>query len=190
MNEHLETTDSIHNLLEPCKRGDRRAQEMLYASLSPRLYGLCMRYAKDNDEAQEILQMGFIKVFKSIDSFRGEGSFEGWIRRIMINVAIEHYHKAKRSHVLLELDAVHELAGRSFEMDGLEAKDLLAMIRKLPEGFRMVFNMYAIEGYTHKEIAETLNISEGTSKSQLSRARSWLKEKINIMEGGFYEINE
>lgn len=186
----METRDSIHYLLAPCKRGERRAQETLYASLSPRLYGLCMRYAKDDVDAQEILQMGFIKVFKSIDSFRGEGSFEGWIRRIMVNVAIEHYHKEKKNQVLVELDAVQELAGASFEMDGLETQDLLKMIRKLPEGFRMVFNMYAIEGYSHKEIAEILNISEGTSKSQLSRARGWLKEKIKVMEGGFYGINE
>lgn len=162
---------------------------MLYTSLAPRLYGLCMRYAKDDTDAQEILQTGFIKVFKGIASFRGEGSFEGWVRRIMVNVAIEHYHKTKRNQMLVELDAVEELAGDSFEMDGLETQDLMKLVRGLPEGFRMVFNMYAVEGYTHREISKALGISEGTSKSQLSRARGWLKEKINIMEGGLYGIN-
>lgn len=180
----------VDDLLEPCIRGERRAQERLYSLLAPQLYGLCMRYATDDDDAQEILQMGFIKVFKSISSFRGEGSFEGWIRRIMVNTAIGNYNKRKGSQVLVDLDAVQDLAASSFEMEGLEAQDLLKLIRQLPEGFRMVFNMYAIEGYSHKEIAEVLVISEGTSKSQLSRARVWLKEKIKVMEGGLYGINE
>lgn len=148
-----------------------------------------MRYAKDDADAQEILQLGFIKVFKSIASFRGEGSFEGWIRRIMVNVAIAHYHKTKANQVLVDLDAVQDLAGKSFEMDALETQDLVRLIQGLPEGFRLVFNMYAIEGYTHKEIAATLAISEGTSKSQLSRARIWLKQKIKVMEGGLYGVN-
>lgn len=180
---------SIDQLLESCKKGERKAQELLYSSLAPKLYGLCMRYAKDDHEAQDILQMGFIKVFKSINSFRGEGSFEGWIRKVMINTAIEGYHKKKLTQLLIDIDEVDDLAGEGFEMDALEVQDLLKLIRELPEGFRMVFNMYAIEGYTHKEISEALNISEGTSKSQLSRARAWLKGKIKIMEGGLYGIN-
>lgn len=149
-----------------------------------------MRYAKDDHEAQDILQVGFIKVFKSIASFRGEGSFEGWVRRIMINVAVESYHKRKGYQDTVDIDTVHDLTGEGFEMGALEVQDLLKLIRKLPEGFGMVFNMYAIEGYTHKEIAKALNISEGTSKSQLSRARAWLKEKIKIMEGDLYGISE
>lgn len=148
-----------------------------------------MRYAKDDHEAQDILQLGFIKVFKSIASFRRVGSFEGWIRRIMVNTAVENYHKRKLSQELIDIDGVHDLVGEGFEMDTLEVQDLLKLIRELPEGFRMVFNMYAIEGYSHREIANILNISEGTSKSQLSRARALLKEKIKIMEGGFYGIS-
>lgn len=149
-----------------------------------------MRYAKEDADAQEILQKGFIKVFKSITSFRGDGALEGWIRKIMVNTAIESYNKRKRSLELVDLDMVQDLAGETFEMEGLEAQDLLKIIQGLPEGFRMVFNMYAIEGYSHKEIAEALGISEGTSKSQLSRGRGWLKEKIKVMEGGIYGINE
>ena len=108
----------------------------------------------------------------------------------MVNVAIESYHKRKINQGFIDIDTVHDLTGDDLEMGALEVQDLLTLIRKLPEGFRMVFNMYAIEGYTHKEISKALNISEGTSKSQLSRARSWLKEKINIMEGDLYGISE
>lgn len=180
----------LNDLLEPCNHGERRAQEQLYTLLAPQLYGLCMRYATNDNDAQEILQLGFIKVFKSLSSFRTEGSFEGWIRKIMVNTAIENYNKRKGSRVLVDLEAVQDMESSSFEMDGLEVQDLLRIIQKLPEGFRMVFNMYAIEGYSHKEIAEALGISEGTSKSQLSRARGWLKEKIKVMEGGLYGINE
>lgn len=186
----MENKQSIDHLLEPCKRGERKAQELLYYLLAPKLYGICMRYAKDDHEAQDILQVGFIKVFKNIASFRGEGSFEGWVRRIMVNVAVESYHKRKVDQDFIDIDTVHDLTGEDFEMGALEVQDLLELIRKLPEGFRMVFNMYAIEGYTHKEISKALNISEGTSKSQLSRARAWLKEKIKIMEGDLYGISE
>lgn len=186
----LENKQSIDHLLEPCKRGDRKAQELLYSSLAPKLYGICMRYAKDDHEAQDILQVGFVKIFKNIASFRGEGSFEGWFRRIMVNVAVESYHKRKSNKDFVDIDTVHDLTYEGFEMDTLEVQDLLRLIRKLPEGFRMVFNMFAIEGYTHKEISKVLNISEGTSKSQLSRARNWLKEKLKIMEGDLYGISE
>jgi RNA polymerase sigma-70 factor (ECF subfamily) len=184
----LKDKQTINHLLDPCIQGNRRAQELLYSSMAPKLYGLCLRYAKDDDEAQDVLQLGFIKVFKSISSFRREGSFEGWICRIMVNTAIENYHKRKADQKLIDINEVHDLAGGAIEMDALEVQDLLKLIRELPEGFRMVFNMYAIEGYSHKEIAKLLNISEGTSKSQLSRARALLKGKIKIMEGGLYGI--
>lgn len=142
-----------------------------------------MRYAKNDHEAQEVLQLGFIKMFRGLHSFRGTGSFEGWVRRIMINIAIEKFHKSKENNDWVDIDSLHHLADDSLEVAELEVQDLLKLIRTLPEGFKMVFNMYAIEGYSHKEIAESLNISIGTSKSQLSRARIWLKEKIKTMEG-------
>ena len=180
----------INQLIDPCIQGNRRAQELLYSSMAPELYGLCMRYSKDDYEAQDVLQLGFIKVFKSIASFRREGSFEGWVRRIMVNTAVENYHKRKADQSWIDINEIHDIAGDTFEMDALEVQDLLKLIQELPDGFRIVFNMYAIEGYSHKEIAKLLNISEGTSKSQLSRARALLKRKIKIMENGLYGKNE
>ncbi len=148
------------------------------------MLGVCMRYANSTFEAEDMLQMGFIKVFGHMESYRGEGSFEGWIRRIMVNTAIETYRRNQRAGHAVELDASYDDEQHTFAMDRLECEDLLRVIRALPEGYRMVFNMYALEGYSHKEIAEALQISEGASKSQLSRARTWLKERIKQQEGG------
>ncbi len=146
-----------------------------------------MRYASSTFEAEDMLQMGFIKVFRNIDGYRGTGSFEGWIRRIMVNTAIETYRKNLRGGQSVEIEEGHDEAQQTFSMDALECADLLRVIQTLPDGYRIVFNMYALEGFSHKEIAEALQISEGASKSQLSRARTWLKEKIKQLEGGNYE---
>lgn len=148
-----------------------------------------MRYAKDTFEAEDMLQTGFVKVFQKIKEFRGEGSFEGWIRRIMVNNAIEIYRKNHRMLNTVDLEEVYDAPQSMFDMSGLETRDLLNLIKQLAGGYRIVFNMYVIEGYSHKEIAETLGISEGASKSQLSRARSILKEKIQKMEGEKYAIH-
>jgi len=177
------------NLLEGCKKSDRKAQELLYQSLASKMLGVCVRYAKDSFEAEDILQSGFIKVFQKISEFRGEGSFEGWIRRIMVNTAIEVYRKNQRSLNVVDIDQVFDEPQTMFDMTGLETKDLLKVIKQLPGGYRLVFNMYVIEGYSHKEIGEQLNISEGASKSQLSRARALLREKILKMEGYNYETH-
>jgi RNA polymerase sigma-70 factor (ECF subfamily) len=147
------------------------------------MMGLCMRYAKDTFEAEDVLQMGFVKVFQKISDFRGEGSFEGWIRRIMVNTAIESYRKNLRNLNLVDIDEVYDQPQNTFDMSGLELKDLLKLVQQLSNGYRLVFNMYVIEGYSHKEIAKLLGITEGASKSQLSRARAILKEKIIKMEG-------
>jgi RNA polymerase sigma factor (sigma-70 family) len=147
------------------------------------LLGVCVRYAKDTFEAEDMLQLGFIKVFKKVSEFRGEGSFEGWIRRIMVNTAIEVYRKNQRTLNVVDIDHVYDEPQSMFDMTGLETKDLLTLIRQLPVGYRIVFNMYVIEGYSHKEIGEQLGISEGASKSQLSRARALLREKVLKMEG-------
>jgi RNA polymerase sigma-70 factor (ECF subfamily) len=127
--------------------------------------------------------MGFVKVFQKISDFRGEGSFEGWIRRIMVNTAIESYRKNLRNLNLVDIDEVYDQPQNTFDMSGLELKDLLKLVQQLSNGYRLVFNMYVIEGYSHKEIAKLLGITEGASKSQLSRARAILKEKIIKMEG-------
>lgn len=183
----LEQTVILEGLYEGCKTGSRQAQEKLYHAMAPQLLGVCMRYAQSTFEAEDMLQTGFIKVFGSMDSYRGEGSFEGWIRRIIVNTAIETYRRNSRNGQQVEIDEVYDNAQHTFSMDSLECDDLLRLIQALPEGYRIVFNMYALEGFSHKEIAATLHISEGASKSQLSRARAWLKERIKQREGGTHE---
>jgi RNA polymerase sigma-70 factor (ECF subfamily) len=150
------------------------------------MLGVCLRYAKDQYEAEDMLQIGFVKVFQKLSEFRGEGSFEGWIRRIMVNSAIEVYRKNQRMLSAVDIEEVFDEPQTTFDMSGLEAKDLLKLIQQLSSGYKLVFNMYVIEGYSHKEIAEQLGITEGASKSQLSRARTILKEKLKKMEAESY----
>ena len=172
---------TIEDLVQGCKRGDRQAQEALYRQLVSTMMGICLRYAKDRDDAEDILQTGFIRVFQKISDFRMEGSFEGWVKRIMVNTALEHYRKNLRSLTAISLDEVQEEVGFA-DWNALEVQDLLKLIQSLPNGYRMVFNLYALEGYSHKEIADELGITESGSKSQLSRARALLKEKIKQLE--------
>lgn len=175
---------SADDLLEGCKRNERRTQELLYKMLASRMLGVCMRYAKDGFEAEDMLQMGFVKVFQKLNEFRGEGSFEGWIRRIMVNTAIETYRKNQRMMNVVDINEVFDTPQETFDMNGLEVKDLMKLIHQLSAGYKLVFNLYAIEGYSHKEIAAQLGITEGASKSQLSRARAMLKEKIRKIDSG------
>lgn len=186
---NLEHKITIDDLLEGCKRGERKAQELLYRALSSKMLGVCTRYANSDFEAEDMLQAGFIKVFRSVESFRGEGSFEGWIRKVIVNTAIEMYRKNIRTLKTVDMNEIYDAEQQTYHIDQLELNDLLKIIQLLPDGYRIVFNMYAIEGYSHKEIAAALHISEGASKSQLSRARTWLKEKIKETEGGSYGIN-
>lgn len=188
INTHgLERTVTIESLYKGCKDGNRHAQEQLYNALAPKLLGVCMRYANSTFEAEDILQAGFIKAFNNLANYRGDGPFEGWVRRIIVNTAIETYRRNSRSGQRVELDEVYHDTQQTFAMDSLECEDLLRLIRALPDGYRVVFNMYAVEGFSHKEIAESLQISESASKSQLSRARTWLKQRIKQLEGGIYE---
>ncbi len=142
------------------------------------MYAVCLRYAGKFEDAQDILQDGFVKVFRNMHMYRGDGSFEGWIRRIFVNTAIEHYRKQVHLYPVTES---HENLLESKEisaLDSLGAKDIMEMIQELSPGYRTVFNLYVIEGYTHKEIAEMVGISEGTSKSQLARAKGVLQNMI------------
>lgn len=158
--------------------GDRRMQEELYRRFSPRMYAVCLRYAGNAEEAEDILQEGFIKVFKKLGSFRGEGSFEGWVRRIFVNTAIEHFRRKRYLQPVTEKEE-NTIEGKSLSaLDGLAEKDILALVQQLSPGYRTVFNMYVVEGYTHKEIGDMLGISEGTSKSQLSRAKVILQDMV------------
>jgi RNA polymerase sigma factor (sigma-70 family) len=167
-----------NDLINGCINGERKAQHDLYRKYAPLMYGVCLRYAGNVEEAEDILQEGFIKVFSKIASFRKEGSFEGWIRRIFVNTAIEHYRKK----IYLQPISEHQentVEGKYLSvLDKLGEKDIIKLVQQLSPGYRTVFNMYVVEGYTHKQIAEELGISEGTSKSQLSRAKMILQELV------------
>ncbi len=166
------------DLISGCIEGNRRMQEELYRRFSPRMYAVCLRYAGKAEEAEDILQEGFIKVFKKLDSYRGDGSFDGWVRRIFVNTAIEHFRRKKYLMPVTEKEE-NTIEGKSISvLDDLAARDIMALVQELSPGYRTVFNMYVVEGYTHKEIADMLGISEGTSKSQLSRAKVILQEMV------------
>ena len=158
-------------------------QQALYMQTSSKMLAVCMRYAKDRMEAEDVLQLGYIKVFQKVKEYRGDGAFEGWIRRIMVNTAIESYRRNLRTMNVVPIEDAYEQPSIGFDFSSLGVQDLMKLIQNLADGYRVVFNMYAIEGYSHKEIAETLGISEGASKSQLSRARGILKEQVTKMEG-------
>jgi|SRR5690554_4331749 len=181
---------NMERLLEACKKNDRKAQEQLYRLLASKMLHLCLRYASSTFDAEEMLQAGFIKVFSHIHQFSGAGSFEGWVRRIMVNTAIEYCRKDFRMERIDQLSDQEYLNSGFVEINHLEARDLLDMVQELAPGYRIIFNMYAIEGFSHREIAETLNISESSSKSQLSRARVRLQEKIKQMEGAYHGIRK
>ena len=166
-------------LIEKCLENDPRAQEFLYKRFSRRMYGVCLRFARNTLEADDILQEGFIKVFTFLKDFRQDGSFEGWIRRTFVNTAINYYHSKENEWKETSIDKAESVQSVSEDaLDIISAADLIEIIRELPEGYRLVFNLYVIEGYAHQEIAEMLHISESTSKSQLSRARMALQERL------------
>lgn len=174
----LENTN-LNDLWKKCTLQDRKAQVQFYNYFSKIMFAICMRYAHTTLEAEDILQNGFIKIFTKHNTYDGKGSLEGWIKRVMINTAIETYRKNKRTttEYLDDNDTIQIIS--PLVADQIEYKDLLNLVQHLPLGYRTIFNLYAIEGYTHKEIAEMLEISEGTSKSQLSRARQWLQTKMS-----------
>jgi len=182
----LEHKYTINDLVKRCKAGERKAQELLYKQLAAKMMGVCMRYATDRMEAEDMLQNGFIRVFQMINDFRGDGAFEGWVRRVMVHSSIEYYRKHHKMMQVVDLDEVNEPSVNPLASANLDAKDLMALIQQLAPGYRIVFNLYAIEGYSHKEIGEIVGITEGASKSQLSRARSILKERILKTEGKQY----
>ncbi|MEP2667847.1 MAG: sigma-70 family RNA polymerase sigma factor [Cyclobacteriaceae bacterium] len=168
--------------IEGCKRQDSRAQESLYTHYSGKMYALCCRYVPSRMEAEDVLVVAFAKVFERIDQFKGEGSFEGWLRRIVVNESLTYLRRNKNMYLETEIEAVDKSPDFGQLENHLEADDLLRMVGELPAGYRMVFNLYAIDGYSHKEIAEQLEISENTSKSQLSRARVFLQKKLSEIE--------
>jgi RNA polymerase sigma factor (sigma-70 family) len=166
------------DLIRGCIQRDRKMQEMLYHRFSPKMYAVCLRYSKNVDDAQDLLQEGFIKVYKNIEKFRAEGSFEGWVRRIFVNTSIEHFRKVVNNQSLTETQEVTIEDKEWNALDNMAEKDIINMVQELSPGYRQVFNMYVIEGYSHRDIGEILGISEGTSKSQLARAKGILKKMV------------
>jgi RNA polymerase sigma-70 factor (ECF subfamily) len=142
-----------------------------------------MRYAAESNSAQDLLQEGFVKIFKNIDKFRGDGSFEGWIRRIFVNTCLEFVRKKANMYVVQDTETVKVEYQDENALQKLMKEDLMEMIQSLSTGYRTIFNLYVIEGYSHKEIAELLNVTEGTSKSQLARARYLLQKKVETLMG-------
>ncbi|MBX2896192.1 MAG: sigma-70 family RNA polymerase sigma factor [Cyclobacteriaceae bacterium] len=169
---------SDQELIKGCVKGERASQEALYSRYCRKMMVICQRYAKSTLEAEDILQEGFIKVFAAIETFRGEAQLNTWITRIMINTALNH--QRQKLYLLPMVDVANTNLHETEEVSlaDFNLAELIAMIQSLPDGARVVFNLFAIEGYNHKEIAAMLDISEGTSKSQYSRAKSLLKSKL------------
>lgn len=172
-------TYSESNLIENCIKGDRKSQKELYDRFSAKMFAICLRYSKNQMDAEDVLQEGFVKLFNNLNRFRGEGSFEGWVRRIFVNTAIEHIRRKNMNTSNGEGLENSIVDKKQNALDNLYEKDLLSTSRTLSEGYRTVFNLYAVEGYSHKEIAMKLGITESTSKSQFSRAKALLRNLIS-----------
>ena len=170
-------------LIRSCIEGDRKSQKALYDRLAPRMFPVCIRYIGDRDQAADVLQDGFITLFTKLDTYKGDGSFEGWARRIFVTTALMSLRKKDALKMSDELDTARGMKAETVsQTQHIGYKELMRLVTSLPPGFRTVFNMYSIEGYSHKEIADMLGISETTSRTQLSRARIWLQKKIKEIE--------
>jgi len=169
--------DLIH-IIKACKKQDPKAQKQLYERYAPKYLGVCKRYIKDNADAEYIMVEGFFKILTKIDSFKGKGNFEGWMRRIMVNESLMYLRKKVNYHMIVESNS--KIPSKDLTInDQMAYDDLLKVLDLLPDGYRTIFNMFAIEGYKHKEIAEKLNISESTSKTQFFHAKKRLQEILN-----------
>ncbi len=174
----------LHEIIAGCKKMEKRAQRLLYNQYAPLFLGIAFRYGKSKEDAEDILQEAFVKILTRIKQYSETGSFEGWMKRILVNTAISHYRTSQKHDFHKDFDNIAETSIEDYEIDNSEfnREELLNSINKLPEGFRIIFNLYAIEGYKHREIAEMLEISVGTSKSQYSRARSLLQTKLKELK--------
>lgn len=177
----LEQSELI-DLIEGCKRQDRKCQQQVYSTLYGKMLAVCYRYARDNDEAKDILQDGFMKVFEKIERFNSGGSFEGWVRRIIVNTAIDYYRKRKKEFLIEdETNIKDEAEWKDIEEDaysGLSVNSVVECIQQLSPAYRTVFNLYIMEGYSHQEIADEIGISVGTSKSNLAKAKANVKKML------------
>ncbi len=169
----------MEHVIRGCLNGNRNAQKQFYEHFAPSMMGVCLRYADDAEMAEDFMQEGFIRVFTRLNSFRSEGSIEGWVHKVMVNTALEILRKNDVLKHSVDIETAYSISDSlpdAFRQ--LRTEELLKNIQALPAGFRTVFNLFAIEGYSHQEIAGMLNISEGTSKSQYARAKAWLQKRI------------
>ncbi len=173
---------SLEQLINNCKKNDIKAQEALYRLYSSKLFSVCLKYSRNYEEAQDNLQEGFLLIFEKIDQFSFKGSFEGWIKRLMVNFILQQYRKETFLNIVKE-EIADDIEEVEIDDENVSIDYLLKIIQELPDKYRLVFNLYAIDGYSHQEIAEMLKISVGTSKSNLSRARVILKDKIESNNG-------
>jgi len=176
-------------LFEQCKERDGRAQRELYDLFKARVMGLCRRYTKDRDEAKDLLQDTFVKIFSRIDQVSSAEKMEGWMLSVAVNTAIDHYHRKKRKDVFAYAPPRHDVADTAYELilDNLTDEYLIQLINELPDGCRVIFNLSIVEGYSHQEIATLLNVTESTSRSQLHYAKQILKERLNRLGIKQYE---
>lgn len=175
--------DKAVPLIDRCIGGDRAAQRRMYELLAPRYFPVCMRYVGDRTVAEDILQEGFVALFTKLRSYGGTGSFDGWARRIFINASLMYLRKNDALRMSGDISAARGLnVNEETAIEKLAYKDIMAVMTEMPTGFRTVFNLYAVEGYSHKEIGEMLGITESTSRTQLSRGRIWLQNRIRKYE--------
>lgn len=170
--------EDLQHLINGCKEQDRKSQKMLYKTFYGYAMAICLRYAKDRDDAVEVMNLGFFKVFNKLDTYNPAIPFKAWLGKIMVNVSIDFYRASLKHSKNEELDSAYDLSSGQFTDSNLNYEDLLKIVQKLPPAYKLVFNLYAIEGYTHEEIAGMLNINIGTSKSNLHKARQKLKRLI------------
>ena len=171
---------SLEKLIQRCADNDRQAQEEIYRLYAGKLFTLCLKYSRNKTEAEDNLQDGFIQIFNKINQFKHKGSFEGWMKRIVINTALQKYRDKNVLNLVYNDYQIKEEVNVEVDDDKISLDYLLNLIQELPNQYRLVFNLYVLDGYSHKEVAKALNISEGTSKSNLSRARTILKKKIEL----------
>ena len=168
------------DLIYRCKQNERKAQEELYRLYSPKLFGVCLKYSDNYQQAEDNLQDGFVTIFEKIGQFQDKGSFEGWMKRILINTSLQQHRQQKVYGITNEEDLQEDEI--EIETENISVDFLLQCVQELPDRYRQVFNLYVLDGYSHKEISVLLSITEGTSKSNLARARTSLKEKIELVQ--------
>jgi RNA polymerase sigma-70 factor (ECF subfamily) len=170
----------LEKVINDCSKNKRKAQILLYNQYAPRLLSICARYVEDKSEAEDILQESFLKILKNIKEYSGKGHFENWMRKIVVNTAITHFHREKKHYYH---DEIENIPDNDAQLDispetKIETEELYQLLKTMPEGYKMIFNLYAIEGYKHKEIAEQLHIEESTSKTQYLRAKNWIIKEM------------